>query len=76
MQSVARREAQREARRALAAIGLDDAAARDDLADLRAALASGRRLRFGLLQQFLGWCVQALLLLVALGVLLLAGVFG
>ena len=39
------------AQRALADLGLYDAAARDDLADLRAALASGRRLRFGLLQQ-------------------------
>jgi len=47
-----------------------------DLADLRAALASGRRLRFGLLQQLLGWCVQGLMLLVALGVIMLAGGVG
>jgi len=68
MQHLARRAAQK----ALADIGLDDPAARDDLADLRAALASGRRLRFGLLQQLLGWCVQGLMLLVALGVIMLA----
>ena len=68
--------ARREAQRALADLGLDDAAARDDLADLRAALASGRRLRFGLLQQLLGWCVQGLMLLVALGVIMLAGGVG
>jgi hypothetical protein len=65
--------ARRHARNALAEIGLDDAAARDDLADLRAALANGRRLRFGLLQQLVGWCVQGLMLLVALGVIVLAG---
>lgn len=65
--------ARRHARNALAEIGLDDAAARDDLADLRAALANGRRLRFGLLQQLVGWCVQGLMLLVALGVVVLAG---
>jgi len=65
-------QARRAAQKALADIGLDDPAARDDLADLRAALASGRRLRFGLLQQLLGWCVQGLMLLVALGVIMLA----
>lgn len=47
-----------------------------DLADLRAALASGRSLRFGLLQQLLGWCVQGLMLLVALGVIMLTGGVG
>ena len=68
--------ARRAAHQALADIGLDDPAPRDDLADLRAALASGRRLRFGLLQQLLGWCVQGMMLLVALGVIMLAGGVG
>jgi hypothetical protein len=40
------------------------------------ALASGRRLRFSLLQQLLGWCVQQLMLSVALGVIMLAGGVG
>jgi len=65
--------ARQEIERALADLGLDDAAARDDLADLRAALAGGRRLRFGLVQAIIGWLVQGVMLLAALGILLLAG---
>jgi hypothetical protein len=52
---------------------LDDAKARDDLAALRAALAGGRRLRFGLMQAVLGWVIQGLMILAALGILLVAG---
>lgn len=65
--------ARREIQRALADLGLDDAKARDDLAALRAALAGGRRLRFGLLQAVLGWVIQGLTLLAAIGILLVAG---
>jgi len=63
----------RAASRALADLGLDDAKARDDLAALRAALAGGRRLRFGLMQAVLGWVIQGLMILAALGILLVAG---
>jgi len=42
----------------------------DDVAALRAALAGGRRLRFGLVQAVLGWIVQGLMLAAALGILL------
>jgi len=62
--------ARREVGRALADLGLDDAKARDDVAALRAALAGGRRLRFGLVQAVLGWIVQGLMLAAALGILL------
>lgn len=65
--------ARREVQRALADLGLDDETARDDLAALRAALAGGRRLRFGLMQAVLGWVVQGLMLLAALGILLVSG---
>jgi hypothetical protein len=65
--------ARHEIQRALADLGLDDAKARDDLAALRAALAGGRRLRFGLMQAVLGWVIQGLMILAALGILLVAG---
>ena len=41
--------------------------------DLRGALAGGRRLRFGLLQAVLGWVIQGLMILAAIGTLLVAG---
>ena len=62
--------ARREVGRALADLGLDDAKARDDVAALRAALAGGRRLLFGLVQAVLGWIVQGLMLAAALLILL------
>ncbi|MDG2490952.1 MAG: hypothetical protein P8N71_09385 [Alphaproteobacteria bacterium] len=65
--------ARHEIQRALADLGLDDAKARDDLAALRAPLAGGRRLRFGLMQAVLGWVIQGLMILAALGILLVAG---
>lgn len=57
--------------RRLADLGLDDADARADLADLRAGLASLRKLRFGLIQKCVGWFVQAALMLMGLGILVI-----
>ncbi|MDC3314027.1 hypothetical protein OAV74_00880 [Alphaproteobacteria bacterium] len=50
---------------------LDDADARSDLADLRAGLVSLRKLRLGLIQKCLGWFVQAALMLMGLGILVI-----
>ena len=41
------------------------------LADLRAGLASLRKLRFGLIQKCVGWFVQAALMLMGLGILVI-----
>ncbi len=60
-----------EINKALADLGLDDADARSDLADLRAGLASLRKLRLGLIQKCLGWFVQAALMLMGLGILVI-----
>ena len=55
----------------LADLGLDDADARADLADLRAGLASVRKIRVDLIQKCLGWFVQAALMLMGLGLLVI-----
>ena len=57
--------------KALADLGLDDATARGDLADLRAGLASLRKLRFDLIQKCAGWFIQAALMLMGLGILVI-----
>ena len=57
--------------KALADLGLDDADARSDLANLRAGLVSLRKLRLGLIQKCHGWFVQAALMLMGLGILVI-----
>ncbi|MDB2391034.1 hypothetical protein N9X12_07440 [Alphaproteobacteria bacterium] len=52
-------------------LGLDDQQARADLADLRAGIASLRKLRLGMIQKCLGWFMQAALMLMGLGILVI-----
>ena len=76
LRAIAEEAGERGARRALAALGLGDASAAKDMAELRELLAAWRDAKKSAFKTVVDWVVRSLLALVLVGVAVKMGFLG